>query len=203
MSILDRLRGVSFAAVAIAVAVASARAADTPAPQVPGPEGRNVHRIEKFAHVAAFLNLGQGTVRIVAVVPTEFESSLGVIDTLASILRETASKRLRVYVVLRGENDSDSPLHSTVLAGRASDPRLVYFWDPTGDVARAWEPHDVACAWLYDTSAKFADAPPKAELTVVATPAGRDARLAGASLRTTSRAMIHRVETMTQAGTGP
>ncbi len=191
MSIFSRI--LSVAAVAIA-AMSTSVAADPPAAQAPAPEGHNVHRVEKYAHVAAFLNLGQGTVRIVAVVPTGSESSLGVIDTLASIVQGTSSKRLRVYVILRGENDADSPLHAAVLAGRASDPRLVYFWDPTGDVARAWESHDAACAWLYDTSAKFADTPPKASLTVVATPGGHDARLAGGSLRATSGEMIRRVE---------
>ena len=204
MNVFDRLGFVPLLAAVIAAMVSLSVAADTPATQAPAPEGHNVHRVEKYAHVAAFLNLGQGTVRIVAVVPTAFESSLGVIDTLASIVQGTASKRLRVYVILRGENDADSPLHAAVLAGRASDPRLVYFWDPTGDVARMWESHDTACAWLYDTSAKFADVPPKASLTVVAAPAGHDTRLPGVSLRTTSGEMIRRVEAMrAQPGTGP
>jgi hypothetical protein len=204
MNVLDRLRFVPLAAVAIAAMVSTSLATETPVTQVPDPEGRNIHRVEKYAHVAAFLNLGQGTVRIVAVVPTGLESSLGVVDTLASIVHGTPSKRLRVYVILRGENDADSPLHAAVLAGRASDPRLVYFWDPTGDVARAWASSETACAWLYDTSAKFADAPPKASLTVSPTSVGHDARLAGASLRATSGEMIRRVEAMrAQPGTGP
>ncbi len=189
MSVVDRLRLCLVTLVAIA-SVASA--ADTPAPSTA--TVHNVHPVAKFAHVAALLNLGQGTVRIVAVVPTGSSSSAGVVDTLASIVQGTPSKRLRVYVILQGENDADSPLHAAVLAGRATDPRLVFFWDPTGDVARAWHTTSSACAWLYDTAVKFGDAPPAAALTVEASPPGRDARLAGAALRGESSTMIRRVE---------
>ena len=203
MKFFARLRVIQLAAVAITAWVSVANAADPPAADAPTRDGHNVHRVEKYAHVAAFLNLGQGTVRIVAVVPTASQSSLGVVDTLASMLEGTASKRLRIYVILRGGDDADSSLHAAVLAGRASDPRIVYFWDPTGAVAQVWDTHDTSCAWLYDTSAKFADQPPTASLVVVAAPPGKGLRLEGGALRAQSRAMVRRVEAkMNQPGDG-
>lgn len=191
MVMTERLR--TFAVLAIVVAAMSVSVRSTSQTTPSTPETRNIRRIEQFAHAAAFLNLAQGTVRIVTIVRTESSSSLGVVDTVASILRDNPSKRLRAYFILRGENSTDQPLQAAVIAGRASDPRIVYFWDPTGAVAQMWEPGNTGGAWLYDTSAKFSDRPPKASL-VVTMPAGSGSTLAGASLRATSAEFVRRVE---------
>lgn len=156
-------------------------------------EARTIRRIDQFTHAAAFLNLAQGTVRIVTIVPAHSIASQGVIDTVASILRGNPSKRLRAYFILQGGTGDGLPLQAAVIAGRASDPRIVYFWDPTGAVAEVWEPGSAGGAWLYDTSAKFSDRPPTASL-VVAVPNGRDAPLDGSALRATSAELVRRVE---------
>jgi hypothetical protein len=189
MVMSERLR--TFAILAIAVAALSLSIAS--ASQTPTTEARSIRRIDQYAHAAAFLNLAQGTVRIVTIVPTQSSSSLSVIDTVAAILRSNPSKRLRAYFILHGESDTALPLQAAVIAGRASDPRIVYFWDPTGAVAQMWEPGNRGGAWLYDTSAKFSDRPPTASL-IVAVPAGSASTLEGASLRATSAEFVRRVE---------
>lgn len=182
-----------FAAFATAVAAwSSAIPCISQTPPAPS-EARSIRRIDQFTHAAAFLNLAQGTVRIVTIVPAHSSASQGVIDTVASILRGNPSKRLRAYVILRGGTDDGLPLQAAVIAARASDPRIVYFWDPTGAVAQVWEPGSAGGAWLYDTSAKFSHQPPPASL-VVAVPDGRGAALDGSALRATSAELVRRVE---------
>jgi hypothetical protein len=154
------------------------------------PQREPIRRIDKFAHAAAFLNLAQGTVRMVAILPTAESASLAMMDTIAAVVRSNPSKRLRAFVILDGETDTESPLRAAVLAGRAGDARIVCFWDPTGAVARMWGPRDAGCVRVYDTTAKFVDPVPPPALEVKA--AG--GRLDGPALRTSSRDLVQRVE---------
>jgi hypothetical protein len=154
------------------------------------PPREPVRRIEKFAHAAAFLNLAQGTVRMVAILPIAESASLAMMDTIAAVVRSNPSKRLRAFVILDGETDAESPLRAAVLAGRAGDTRIVCFWDPTGSVARMWGPPDAGCVRVYDTTAKFVDPLPPPALEVKAD----GGRLDGSALRASSSNLVQRVE---------
>jgi hypothetical protein len=191
MSPIDRSRSLFVVAVAAATALWGSSAA----PQPQDKSNTSVRRVDRYVHVAAFLNLAQGTVRIVAAVPSDVRSSLGVVDSIASIVRENPSKRLRAYIILTG---AESPLQAAVLAGQAPDPRVVYFWDPAGEVAKTWAWDGTACAWLYDTSAKFADPPPQASLTVTAKKDGKPYFQCDA-LRAMSNDLVRRVEAKVEA----
>jgi hypothetical protein len=201
MNVLDRsIRIVAFSFLVLA---AGARASTADPPAIPPESTRrpDVRRVEKFAHVAAFLNLAQGTVRMVAVLPIDGSTSSAALDTIAAVVRGNPSKRLRAYVVLHG---SDSSLRASVLAGRAADPRIVLFWDPSGTATTAWRANSPrASVWLYDTSARFTDGLPEASL-VVGTPAGNsDAPLDGPALRVRAGELVRRVEAkMAQADNG-
>ena len=153
------------------------------------PAARNFRRVDRFYPVSALLNLAQGTVRIVTIVPVDKASSFAVIDTVMSVVAANQSKRLRAYVILRGE----SGLQALQLATRYSDARVVYFWDPTAVVAGTWDSGATTAGttWLYDTSAKFSDRPPPAALTVVA---DADVMLDGGELRSEAGEMVRRVE---------
>ena len=172
--------------------VAAALVAAMPAfAQPPIAETRDsVRRIDKFAHAAAFLNLAQGTVRMVAILPTDESASIAMMDTIAAVVRSNPSKRLRAYIILDGESDSQTPLRAAVIAGRAGDSRIVCFWDPTGAVARMWGPGGPGCVRVYDTAAKFVDPLPPPELEVNAS----DGRLDGSGLRSRSSELVQRVE---------
>ncbi|HXV14526.1 MAG TPA: hypothetical protein VEC56_10010 [Candidatus Krumholzibacteria bacterium] len=199
MSAFNRRNGIVALAVAAVAAAALASAADPPTATGGAPP--DVRRIEKFVHIAAFLNLAQGTVRMVAVLPIDGESSAAVLDTVAAVIRGNPSKRLRAYVVLRG---SDSSLRAAVLAGRAADPRIVFFWDPAGTATAAWRADPArAGVWLYDTSARFTGGPPGASLVVGAPAATPEAPLAGPALREQAGELVRRVEAkMAQADDG-
>ncbi len=160
--------------------------AQTPPPAASDAETRTVQRIDRFEHIAAFLNLAQGTVRIVAIVPSNDIASAAIVDTIAAVVQSSPSKRLRAYVVLTGE--SGTPLQAAVLAGRTTDKRIAYFWDATGDATRPWESHPPG-VWVYDTAAKFSDRPPTAAMAFQA-PAPID----GDALRNTSIELVRKVE---------
>ncbi|HEU4929786.1 MAG TPA: hypothetical protein VFU38_08145 [Candidatus Krumholzibacteria bacterium] len=184
MTAVARIR--IFIAVAALLAVTGSALAQTPesAPR------DNVRRIEKFAHAAAFLNLAQGTVRMVAILPADESTSLAMMDTIAAVVRANPSKRLRAYIILDGEIDSGTPLRAALIAGRAGDTRIVCFWDPNGTVARVWGPGDAGCVRIYDTAAKFGDPLPPPALEVRAA----EGRLDGAALRASSSDLVQRVE---------
>jgi hypothetical protein len=201
MSVFDRLRIV--AAAALLATAFAVRAPTQPTGTTTVSNPREVRRVERFTHVAAFLNLAQGTVRLVAIVPTDSRASLAAVDTVASIVLNNPSKRLRAYVILRGGNEAESSIRAAILAGRASDSRIVVLWDQTAAVSEYWKPGTTPGVWLYDTSATFGEQLPKASL-VVAAPAGPDARLNGAALRDTSYELVRTVEAkMGRSGGGP
>jgi len=179
-----------FARVHCLTAAAALLAAVNAFAQTPDSGTRDVRRIEKFAHAAAFLNLAQGTVRMVAIFPADESASLAMMDTIAAVVRANPSKRLRAYVILDGETDSETPLRAALVAGRAGDSRIVCFWDPTGAVARMWGPRGPGCVRVYDTAAKFTTLLPPPALEVKAS----DGRLDGAALRTSSSGLVQRVE---------
>ncbi|MCI0452843.1 MAG: hypothetical protein L0Z51_10720 [Candidatus Latescibacteria bacterium] len=191
---MNRLdRRIRILALAVLCHWAAASMADPPASAPPATTDQpNVRRVEKFAHVAAFLNLAQGTVRIVAVVPVDGSSSAATLDTVAAVVRGNPSKRLRAYVVLHG---LDSSLRAASLAGRAADPRIVVFWDPSGAAAAPWQSDSSrAGVWLYDTSARFAAELPEPSLVVGAPADTSDAPIDGAALRNRSGELVRRVE---------
>ncbi len=184
MTVLTRIRFQSTVAVLLAVApCAFAQPLATPAPEA-------VRRIDKFAHAAAFLNLAQGTVRMVAILPADAASSMALMDTIAAVVRSNPSKRLRAYVILDGETDAETPLRAAMIAGRAGDSRIVCFWDPTGSVARIWGPRDAGCVRVYDTTAKFSSRLPQPALEVRVA----NGRLDGGALRASSNDLVQRVE---------
>jgi hypothetical protein len=192
MSIFDRRIVVCAATLgAIAASFVLAVAQGTIPPEAESPAARNFRRVDRFYPVSALLNLAQGTVRIVTIVPVDRASSFAVIDTVMSVVAANQSKRLRVYIILRGE----SGLQALQLATRYSDARVVYFWDPTAAVAGVWDTGSTTSGtvWLYDTSAKFGDRPPPADLTVVAK-ADTDVMMDGDELRSEAGEMVRRVE---------
>jgi hypothetical protein len=167
--------------------------------QTPPADARTVRTVDKFAHMAAFLNLAQGTVRIVVIAPTDKRASLFAVDSVTAMVRSIPSKRLRAYLIMRG---TGTRLQAAVLAGRAADPRFACFWDSTGTVASAWEAGATVGSgvWLYDTSAKFTDAPPPAVTAVTApfrTP------LAASNIRARTDELVRRVEAkVARSGSG-
>jgi hypothetical protein len=192
MSIFDRRIIVCAAALgALAASFVLAVPQGTAPPEPESPAARNFRRVDRYFPVSALLNLAQGTVRIVTIVPVDKASSFAVIDTVLSVVAANQSKRLRAYVILRGE----SGLQALQLATRYSDARVAYFWDPTTAVASAWESGTTTegTAWLYDTSAKFSDRAPPAALTVVAT-TDEEVVMVGRELRAEANAMVRRVE---------
>ena len=154
------------------------------------PEPRTVRMVDRFNYLAAFLNLAQGTVRMVVIVPTDVKSSQAAVDSVTAVVRSIPSKRLRAYLIMRG---GEMPIQAAVLAAHATDPRFSCFWDSTATVAGAWESGTSVGAgvWLYDTSAKFAGAPPPAAL-VVTTPARTP--LDTSALRREADALVRRLE---------
>lgn len=208
MRVVNRLCIASVAAhFVVAVAVAAApQSAVTPTPSdAPATESnvRAVRPIERFTHLAALLNLAQGTVRVVAILPVDTRASLAAVDTVASIVKGNASKRLRAYVILRGGTEAESSLRAALLVGRASDPRIVFLWDQTSAVTDFWKPGPTPGVWLYDTSAKFAEQLPEPALVLAAAPGG-DARIEGAALRNTAYELVRLVEAkMARAGADP
>lgn len=193
MSVVNRLCIASVAAhFVVAVAVAAApQSAGTPTPANPDTPG--VRHVERFTHVASLLNLAQGTVRMVAILPVDTRASLAAVDTVASIVKGNSSKRLRAYVILRGGNEAESSLRAALLVGRASDPRIVFLWDQTSVVTEFWKPGPTPGVWLYDTSAKFAEQLPEPALILAAAPGG-DARIEGTGLRSTAYELVRLVE---------
>jgi len=127
---------------------------------------------------------------MVAILPTAESASLAMMDTIAAVVRSNPSKRLRAFVILDGDTDTESPLRAAVLAGRAGDTRIVCFWDPTGSVARMWGPRNAGCVRVYDTTAKFVDPLPPPALEVKAD----GGRLDGSALRASSSDLVQRVE---------
>jgi len=167
----------------------------TPAAETSASESdvRGVRYVERFTHVASLLNLAQGTVRMVAILPVDTRASLAAVDTVASIVKGNPSKRLRAYVILRGGNEAESSLRAALLVGRASDPRIVFLWDQTGAVTDFWKPGPTPGVWLYDTSAKFAEQLPEPAL-ILAAAKGGDARIEGAALRSAAYELVRLVE---------
>jgi hypothetical protein len=195
MSIFDRRNVVCAAALgALAAALAFAVPQGTPPPETESAPARNFRRVDRFYPVSALLNLAQGTVRIVTIVPVDKASSFTVLDAVMSVVAANPSKRLRAYVVLRG-GDEDSGIQALLLATRYSDSRVVYFWDPTAEVASAWDTGATTdgTAWLYDTSAKFSDRAPAAALTVVAK-FDEGVAMDGDTLRAEADELVRRVE---------
>jgi hypothetical protein len=199
---IDRRFFFAFAFALAAAALASSWSfSETPADstQTAPPEPRTVRMVDKFSHMAAYLNLAQGTVRIVVIAPTDKRASLFAVDSVTAVVRSIASKRLRPYLIMRG---TGTRLQAAVLAGRAADPRFACFWDSTGTVASAWESGATVGSgvWLYDTSAKFVDAPPPAVAAVTApfrTP------LAASSMRGRTDELVRRVEAkVARSGSG-
>ncbi len=200
MSAFDRcIRTVALSVMAVAAVGFAAPTEPPPASAATPPD---IRRVEKFVHVAAFLNLAQGTVRMVAVIPIDESSSAAALDSVVAVVKGNPSKRLRAYVVLRG---SESSLSAAALAGRAIDPRVVLFWDPSGAATALWRDEALpgAGVWLYDTSARFIEHLPEASLVVEPPVDAPGAPLDGPALRDRARELVRRVEAkMAQADDG-
>ena len=122
---------------AIFVLALAAPATGSPA----GPEGgAAVLEVDSLAGVTGFFNLGQGAVRIVALVsPTSPECVAG-LDSIGALLSRFPSRRLRTYVVFMPMLDSDTRISALVRVGELTDRRVVFFWNQNRSVGDAFGP---------------------------------------------------------------
>ena len=118
--------------------------------------------IKRIEPVAAFFDLGQGAVRIVALISPgcpECERTLGQIDKLFTAV---SNKRLRAYLILSPRSpESDGELEALRMFTRIKDRRVIGFWDPDNVGRTHWRAAAAteSLAWdalfLYDTDASF------------------------------------------------
>jgi hypothetical protein len=160
--------------------------------------GRTITSLEKYSHLAAFLSLAQGTVRIVAFLSPSDPTTPVRLETILAVLGANPSKRLRAYVVLTAIAPGDDTVRATQVARNTPDRRLNYFWDASGTMWRPWEASVgsedepvVGVIRLYDTSARFAEQAPGADMIARPTSTGdADAR----RLRARVDELVRRVE---------
>jgi hypothetical protein len=126
------------------------------------PKARFVE-IENIASFSGFFNLGQGTVRILAILSPSSESSLSAYQEIQRIMEETSNNRLRAFIVYVPVSDQDSRARALDLAAQFPDRRVAHVWDPQKAIAAALpgpsEPaseNPLAC-YLFDTNAAVKD----------------------------------------------
>jgi hypothetical protein len=121
--------------------------------------------------LATILNLGRGSVRIVAVVRPSDPGAGELLAELETTLELIPAKRLRAYVFLSRISDVDTHIRALNLASATADRRIVYLWDPEAIAARTFGPASgigdgpaTGVLFLYNPAATFDPMPPAAEL---------------------------------------
>lgn len=121
--------------------------------------------IQNIAGFSGFFNLGQGTVRIVAILSPTAETSLDAYMEIQRIMEDTPNKRLRAFIVYVPLGDQDSRERAIDLAAQFPDRRVAHIWDPQMAVGQALDPVGglslplgTAC-YLFDTNAVVKDEP--------------------------------------------
>ncbi|HEX5133476.1 MAG TPA: hypothetical protein VFX92_13455 [Candidatus Krumholzibacteria bacterium] len=189
-------------ALAVLIALpAVARAQSSPAPDDSAAAQQLVPRLVNLSSLATIMNLGRGSVRIIAVIAPSAPGAEDGLDVLASVFENIPGKRLRAYVLLTRATDADTHVRALSLAARLRDRRVVYLWDPDGIGASLTAPltgtpappgAGVYC--LYDTDATFGPAAPEPALWMEAgsDPAGPP--LEARALEERAAAMVRTVE---------
>lgn len=97
----------------------------------------SIANIEGFS---GFFNVGQGTVRIVAIVPATSTDGEACLAGLRRIFEGNPSRRLRAYVVFIPLSDTDTQRDALMRGAHLSDGRIACFWDPNRVVFNALRP---------------------------------------------------------------
>ena len=120
-----------------------------------------VLEVDSLGGVAGFFNLGQGAVRIVALVSPTSPECATALDSIAALFSRNASRRLRAYVIFMPMLEADAKLAVLERVAELPDRRIVFFWNENravGDAFGAATGFD-GTAWnayaLYDTDATF------------------------------------------------
>lgn len=165
--------------VIFATTVAGAQSAEKPAQSESNARFVQIENLDGFT---GFFNLGQGTVRILALTSPSGDGCAQMLAEIERIMRETPVNRLRAYVVFAPANDADDRRTALAAASKYVESRVAYFWDPNQSVARAFQPiagsHDPSqggCL-LYDTGSIVRKTPDEPALWLDADGSGFDGK---------------------------
>ncbi|MCH7548327.1 MAG: hypothetical protein IH969_02115 [Candidatus Krumholzibacteriota bacterium] len=118
-----------------------------------------VPQINNIKAFSPFFDLGQGAVRIIAIVSPDCDACAQTVDVIVDLFSAVSNNRLRAYLIVAPDPPSESALAALRLFAKVTDRRVSCFWDPTG-VARAhWNSAtgSESTAWdalfVYDTDA--------------------------------------------------
>jgi len=119
--------------------------------------------IEKPRTAGSFFDLGQGAIRVVAVVPLSGPATDYAIESVVDVFAAIPSNRVRAYIVLSPLTADDIQLLALQRFGQIRDDRFVGFWDPTLAVSDHWRvpatlsPGEGSAIFLYETGTRFID----------------------------------------------
>lgn len=162
----NRLRATA-AVVVAAVLFCAAQATAQPA----SPEEKPIDVRNRFAKIDnalgfnGFFNIGQGAVRIVALLSPTCPRCVAGFEELRRIMQAIPSRRLRPYVVFMPVLEGDTPQAALELGAKMLDRRASYFWDPNMSVREEFQgltgkdaANEHVC-FLFDTDAVIRDKP--------------------------------------------
>jgi hypothetical protein len=159
---------------AAVVVVCTLCAADAISKQSP-PRSERSARFVELPDVNGFLgfyNLGQGTVRILALVSPTCPQCRAAFDEIQRIMETISTNRLRAYIVFQPVRDQDRMLRAFRLAVELNQPRVTHFWDPTLSVSARLKPiarsddlTESRC-YVFPTNAMVTDAPDEPTLVM-------------------------------------
>jgi len=125
------------------------------------PPSRNIPELARIGTFSPFFDLGQGAVRIVAIVSPESPEAEAVFDAIARVFAEVSNNRLRAFIVLSPESPRELQADALRLFARVEDRRITGFWDPKGVTRDHWQPavESESRGWdavfVYDTDVRF------------------------------------------------
>lgn len=168
----DSLRATAAAVVAAVVLCAAQATAQPPSPteqpvdvQKPVEIQNRFVKIDNALGFNGFFNIGQGAVRIVALMSPTCPRCVAGFEELSRIMKEIPSRRLRPYVVFMPVLEGDTPVAALELGAKMLDRRASYFWDPNVSVRDEFQAltgkdvGDLHVCFLFDTDAVIRDKP--------------------------------------------
>jgi hypothetical protein len=119
--------------------------------------------IKKPRSAGSFFDLGQGAIRVLAVVPNADSTSDETISRIVDVFAAIPSNRVRAFIVYSPTGPDDSELLTLQRFGKIHDHRFVGFWDPTSAISNHWRvpaglsPDEGSAVFLYETGTRFID----------------------------------------------
>lgn len=143
-------------------ATAWAQPAQTPSQ---APHNTRFVEIQNILGFSGFFNLGQGTVRMLVLLPPSCKDCVEMFHEVRRIMDETTTKRLRAFIVFMPTSEADTRSLALTIPGDFVEYRVSYFWDPNfavakelGKIAGPHDPTHGACL-LFDTGSVVKDKP--------------------------------------------